>query len=335
MNRNFVLDGEAVDASVRALFSEVSLQLSNDLYYSEHGFNEYEPEIPDDKMSSVSGFGKGTLTVAGRQYGSNQRYKGYAKTITLRKYTSEIEYTEEDLHWLQKTPSAKRVIEFRNNIEGAVNALNANINEDCAKIFYLGHGTTFFTGGDALPLFDQAHTIRKSGTTAHPNTFYTGFGTSTTHLAFSADALVEAIQRMDRFVLNDATQMRKTRRLRVLCSTELNETVARTLYSMYGPNNASLGKNIGSQEFQSMLGRTVDFRVIPDQPNAYKNYWTVIDLDRASKMHWLAWGWKPRLNDQSDFRKGIFYNEGSTLFSPEASDWRFGFASKGDGTAVS
>jgi len=85
MNRNFVKDGEAVDASVRALFSEVSMQLSNELYYKEHGFSEYEPEIPEDKLSSVSGFGKGTLTVAGKQYGSNQRYKGLKGMLALVK----------------------------------------------------------------------------------------------------------------------------------------------------------------------------------------------------------------------------------------------------------
>lgn len=335
MNRNFVKDGEAVDAAVRALFSEVSLQISSTLNYKEIGFNEYSPDIPEDKLSSVSGFGKGSLTVAGQQYGSNQRYKGYAKTIELKKYTSLIDYTEEDLHWLNKSVSQKRVMEFRSNIEGAVNALYANINEDTAKLFYLGHGTTFQAGGDALPLFDQAHLIRKPGVTAHPNTFYTGFGPSTTHLAFDANPLVEAIQRMDRFVLNDGTQMRKTRRLRILCSTELQETVARTLHSMYGPDTSWLGKNKSSKEFQSMLGRSIDFAVIPDIPYAYKNYWSVIDLDRAEKMLWLAWGWKPRMNDYSDYSKGIFQNAASTLFSPEFSDWRFGFGSKGDGSAVS
>lgn len=335
MNRNFVLDGEAVDASVRALFSEVSEQLSNELYYKDHGFNEYDPEIPDDKMSSVSGFGKGTLTVAGRQYGSNQRYKGYAKTISLKKYTSEIEYSEEDLHWLQKSPSTKRVMEFRSNIEGAVNALNANINEDCAKLFYLGHGTTFQAGGDALPLFDQAHLIRKSGVTAHPNTFYTGFGDSTTHLNFFGDALVEVLHRMDRFVLNDGTQMRKGRKFRILCSGELADKIKQTLISIYGPETSWLGNQKASASFQSMMGRTIDFAIIPDMPYAYRNYWQVIEMGRAQKMLWLAWGWKPRLNNQSEFRKGLYYNEGSTLFSPEFTDWRWAFGSKGDNSAVS
>ncbi|MFA5695983.1 MAG: hypothetical protein WC917_00760 [Bacilli bacterium] len=335
MNRNFVKDGEAVDASVRALFSEVSMQLSNELYYKEHGFSEYEPEIPEDKLSSVSGFGKGTLTVAGKQYGSNQRYKGYATSLVLRKYTSLIDYSEEDIHWLTKAPTAKRVMEFRSSVEGAVNALNANVNEDCAKTDYLGFGTTFLAPGDSVPIYDQAHPIRKSGTTAHPNTFYTGFGASTTNLAFDKNALVEAIQRMDRFLLNDATQMRKTRKLRILCSTEKAETVAQTLYSMYGPTNAELGRQIGSKDFQSILGRTIDYAVIPDIPYAYRNYWFVIDMERARKMRWLAWGWKPRLNEEREYQKGLSYNAGSVLFGPLISDWRYGFASKGDASVVS
>lgn len=336
MNRNFVLDGESVDASVRALFSEVSSQLANEIFYKDHGFTDYFPEIPEDKLSSVSGFGRGSLTVAGQPYGSNQRYKGYAKTLTLRKYTSLIDYTEEDIHWLKKAPTAKRLMEFRSSVEGAVNALNSNINLDTAKVYYLGHGGTFLTGGDGKNLFDTDHPIRKPGITAHPNVFYdsTNFGDSTTQLAFSADALVEAVQRMDRFVLNEGLQMRKTRNLRILCSTELAETVERTLVSMYGPDTSHLGQNKGSANFQAMLGRKITWSVIPDQPFAYKNYWAVIDMDRAQKMNWIAWGWKPRINTDKTIQNGISYNAASVLFGPIFNDWRFAFGSTGTGSAT-
>jgi len=334
MNRNFVVDGEAVDAAVQALFSEVSEQISNELYYSKYGFTDYEPDIPEEKLSSVSGFGKGTLTVAGQQYGSNQRYKGYNKQLLLRKYTSEIDYSEEDLHWLQKAPTTKRVMDFRSVVEGAVNALNANINDDTAKLFYLAHGTTFFTGGDSLPLADQAHLIRKPGITAHPNTFYTGFGDTTTHAAFSADALIEALERMDRFVLNDGTQMRPCKNVCILHSIELNDKVTQVLNSIYGPT-ANLSLNIGSADFNRGIGRTVTHAVIPDQPYAYRNYWAIVDLDRAGKFLFMAWGWKPRMNNQAEFRKGLYYNEGSVLFAPIAADWRATFFSKGDGSIVS
>lgn len=333
-NINFVKDGEVVDASVRVLFEEASEQLSNQLYYKEHGFTELQAEIPEEKFSTVSGVGKGSLTVAGQQYTDNIRYKGYASTVNLRKYTSELAYTEEDLHWIGRAGATKKILDFKNNIADHVNALNANVNEDAAKLFYLGLGTAFFTGGDSVPVFDQAHPIRKSGSTSNANTFYTGFGASTTHLAFDADALVEALQRMDRFTLNDNTQIRKGKRFRILCATENQETVAKTLRSMYGPDTSYLGKNTGGKEFQAMLGRTIDFAVIPDMPYAYKNYWFIEDLDRAKRMLWMVWGWKPRLNNQSEYRKGTYYNDGSVLFAPHAADWRFGFGSKGDGTTV-
>jgi len=105
---------------------------------------------------------------------------------------------------------------------------------------------------------------------------------------------------------------------------------------MYGPNNALLGKNPGSADFQNAyLGRTIDVRIIPDQTSSYKNYWCVVDMDRAAKMLLMGWGWRPRVNNQSEYRKGLFYNEGSVLFGPHAADWRWGFFSKGDGTTVS
>lgn len=337
MNRNFVLDGESTDASVRALFLEVSMQLANETFYQEHGFTDYFPEIPADKMSSVSGFGRGTLTVAGQPYGSNNREKGFAKTLTLRKYTSLIDFTEEDIHWLSKAPSAKRLMEFRSSVEGAVNALNSNINLDTAKVYYLGHGSTFLTGGDGKNLFDTDHDIRKSGVTAHPNVFFdsTNFGDSTTHLAFSADALVEALQRMDRFVLNEGLQMRKTRNLRILCSTELAETVERVLVSMYGPDTSHLGQNKGSSSFQAGIGRRITWSIIPDQPFSFAKFWAVIDMDRAKKMNFIGWGWKPRINSDKTIQNGISYNAASVLFGPIFRDWRFAFGTKGDGTTVS
>ncbi|MEA2036221.1 MAG: hypothetical protein U9O94_01835 [Nanoarchaeota archaeon] len=334
-NINFVKDGEVVDASVRILFEEAAEQLSNELYYKDHGFTEINADIPEEKFSTVSGVGKGSLTTAGQSYAENIRYKGYASTVNLRKYTSELAYTEEDLHWIGRAGATKRILEFKNNVADHVNALNANINDDCAKIDYLGFGTTFFGGaGDSVPVYDQAHPIRKSGATANPNTFYTGFGTSTTHLAFDEDALVEAIQRMNRFTLNDNTQMKPGKRFRILCSSENLEKVARVLRSAYGPDTSHLGLNDASATFQAGLGRKIDVKMIPDMPYAYKDYWFLVDLDRAQRMRWIVWGWKPRLNNQSEYRKGTYYNDGSVLMAPHIADWRAQFGSKGDGTTV-
>ena len=327
MNRNFVLNGESVEAAVRALYSEVSDQLSSNIYYSGYGFTDFFPDIPEEKLSSVSGFGKGKLTVAGQQYGSNERYKGYAKQLDLNKYTSEISYSEEDLHWLAKAPTAKRVMEFRDNVEGAVNALNANLNEDAAKLFYLAHGTTFFTGGDGVALASGSHPTRKSGVGNQSNLF------SSTHLSVSADNISTGISIMNRYKLNDGTQMTPVKRLAVLTSIEKADTVNNILESMYGPS-ATLNLNIGSKVFQRSQGRTIQQVTVVDQPSGYSDYWSLSDLDRAEKMLFMAWGWKPRLSDETDKRKGLFYKEGSVLFQPMARDWRFGLFSKGDGSNV-
>jgi len=334
--RNFVLNGEAVDATVQALFVEYRDDVDNQIYYKDYGYEDYEPDIPEEKLSSVSGLGKGKLTVAGQQYGSNTRYKGYSKQLVLRKYTSEIEYSEEDIHWLQKAPTTKRVLEFKDNIEGAVNALNANVNDDAAKMIYLAHGTTFFTGGDGVALASRVHPIRKPGAGFAgygSNVFCTNTGAASTHKAFTPDTLVEALQIMDRYVMNNGRQIAPARRLRILVSTELADTVAQTLQSLYGPNT-DLGLSKGSAEFQRSRGRTIDYRVVVDQPQAYSTYWAIVDLDRAKRMFFMAWGWKQRLMDESEKRKGLRYNEGSVLFGPIARDWRFGFFSKGDGTAT-
>lgn len=327
-NRNFVVDGESVDATVQALFSEVQDQLSNQIYYQSHGFVDYEPDIPEEKLSSVSGFGAGTLTVAGQQYGTNQRYKGYAKQLLLRKYTSEIEFSEEDIHWLQKSPNVKRVMEFRESVEGAVNALHQNINTDTAKLYYLAHGTTFFTGGDSVALASKAHPVRKSGVSNQSNI------PAATHTAFSNAQLIAALEAMDRYLLNDGIQIRPTTNILILHSIELADTVDRTLYSNYGPDTANLGLNVGSKDALARRGRVINHATILDQPNSFKTFFAIIDLERAKRMNFIAWGWKPRLNNQTEYRKGLFYNEGSTLFGPIVRDWRFSFFNKGDGTAV-
>lgn len=336
MNRNFAFNGETVDAAVQALFSEVRDQVSSQMYYGAYGFNDYEPDIPEEKLSSVSGFGKGTLTLAGQQYGSNQRYKGYAVTLTLRKYTSEISYSEEDMHFLMKSPTTKRVMEFRDSVEGAVNALIANVNEDAAKMIYLAHGTTFFTGGDSVALASRVHPIRKSsaGFSGYDsNVFCSSTGGASTHKAFSASALIEAIERMDRYVLNDGTQMKPTRNLLVLHSSELADTVQQTLTSLYGPS-ANLSLNVGSEDFIRGMGKRINHATVVDQPIAYSDYWAVIDLERAARMMFMAWAWKPRLNEQSERRKGLMYNEGSVMFGPILRDWRCTFFSKGDASAT-
>ena len=321
---------QVVDAAVRALYETAKFDLSSTVYGPTLGFTQYEPDVPSEQLSSISGPGYGVLTVEGQQYGSNELFKGYPVTLQMRKFTSELKWTEEDLHWLQKAPSSKRAITFNSIPKNAINALNGNLNLEACKVFYLGFGTTNLTGGDGLALFSTAHTIRNGGGT-QANTFAVG----DTHRAFSAANLVEAVNIMNRFKGMNNVQMLPCKRLRVLCSVELQPTVDQALNSMYGPLNANLGLQTGSKEAFRARSADISSAVLWDMPYAYRNYWFVIDLDRAAEQSWLASGWMPRMNDVSEYAKGIYKNEASTFFGYVFSGWQHAFGSKGDGTTVS
>jgi len=320
---------DAVSAAVRALWDTTVLSQDSALYGPSLGFTQYEPDVPAEQVSTISGPGKGVLTIEGQQYGANSRYRGYPVTVSLDKFTSELKWTEEDLHWLKKMPSSKRATNLKNEVEGAVNALYANLNEEACKVYYLGHGTTNLTGGDGFQLFYKAHTLRAGGTQAN------NFGTGDTERAFSADNFVEAVNRMNRFQDHNARQMLKTRNLRVITSVELEPTVQQALMSLYGPLNANLGLQKGSKGAFAGRGVNVDYIVAPDVPYAYRNYWEVIDLDRAKYLSFLAAAWMPRMADEDEKSKGVYKNEASTLFGYYFAGWQHAFGSKGDASSIS
>lgn len=204
-----------------------------------------------------------------------------------------------------------------------------SINLDLAKVFYLGHGTTNLVGGDALALFSASHTIRKTGGT-QANKYPTG----DTERAFSAANLVDAINIMNRFVGMNNVQMRPVRRFRVVCSVESEPTVQQALDSLYGPGNANLGLQTGSASQFRARGIDAGYVVLPDVPYAYRNYWSIVDLDRASEQLFFAKAWDPRMNDMNQYEKGIFKNEASTLMGYVFNGWQFAFGSIGNGAAL-
>lgn len=321
---------QVVDAAVRALYETAKYDLSTTLYGPSLGFTQYEPDVPSEQISSISGPGYGVLTVEGQQYGSNELFKGYPVTLSMQKFTSELKWTEEDLHWLQKSPSSKRATTFNSIPKNAVNALNGNLNLEACKVYYLGFGTTNLTGGDGLALFATTHTIRKDGST-QANTYAVG----DTHRAFSGPNLVDAVNIMNRFKGMNGVQMLPCKRARVLCSVENQPVVEQALNSLYGPLNANLGLSTASKDSFRARGMDIASVVLYDMPYAYRNYWFVIDLDRASEMAWLAAGWMPRMNDVTEYQKGIYKNEASTFFGYVFSGWQFAFGSKGDASTVS
>jgi hypothetical protein len=320
---------QVVDAAVRALYDQGKYDLSTTLYGPNLGCTQYEPDVPSEQISSISGPGYGVLTLEGQQYGSNELTRGYPVTLVMSKYTSELKWTEEDLHWLNKAPSSKRAITFNSVVKHAINALNGNLNLEACKIFYLGFGTTNKTGGDAVALFSGSHPIRATGST-QSNMYASG----DTQRAFLAANLVDAVNIMNRFQDMNGVQMLPVKRIRVLCSVESQPTVEQAINSLYGPINANLGLQTASKEAFSARGVDISSVVLYDMPYAYRAYWFVMDLDRASEMFWLANGWMPRMNDVTDYEKGVYKNEASTFFGYVFNGWQWVFGSTGSGAAI-
>lgn len=319
---------DVVDARVRAMFDSYSEEQSSELYYKDLGLNDYEPDVPNEQMADVTGPGRGTITVEGEEYGSNSKVKGYPITVNLRKYTFDLEWTEEDVHWLAKQSKSKRTSELRESSQGAVNSLQQNINEDTAKVYYLGHGTTFLTVGNSEALFG-AHTIRGTSETQYNN-----FGSGSTHKALGASSLLEAIAIMNRFKAHNGIQIKRVKNLKLLVSPEKIAEANKLIFSLYGPDNANLGLSQASREMLSKRKINIEAIEIPDFPSAYATYWSLIDTERAKTRAFMAWGWKPRMKRDEKPSKGIFKEVGSTYFGPAIRGWQWAFGSKGDATSI-
>ena len=320
---------DIISAAVRALYDRAYEEQSSELYYQRLGLTDYAPDVPAEQLSGVTGPGKGILTVEGVQFGSNTKTREYPVTLTLRKYTSELSWTEEDVHWLAKAnESSKRAIDFRSMPSAAVQALNQNINEDACKVYYLGFGTTFLSVGNSEALFGS-HTIRATGATQNNN-----FGTGSTQKPLTSAALTEALQIMNRFKAQNGIQMLRVKDLKLIVPVELRAIADQIIYSNYGPTNANLGLQTSSKDMLSKRGFSIEVTEAYDIPSAYSTYWFVVDMVRASKRAFMAFAWKPRMNDVNDYRKGTFFNESSTLFGPVVQGWQHAFGSKGDSTAI-
>ena len=155
---------DVVNAAVRTHFDFTKDDIFNQIDGNEL-LTEFEPDAPNEQVGGIAGAGYGTLTVEGQQYGSNELWREYPRAVTLRKYSSELRWTEEDIHWLQKANEQKRQMQIDAIASNGLRQLVGNINRDVAKMFYLGNGTTFFTGGNSEALISASHTIRKTGAT--------------------------------------------------------------------------------------------------------------------------------------------------------------------------
>lgn len=314
---------------VGALFDAYWDSIDSEMRYREYGFQDIEPDSDDFQFDKQWGPAKGVLTVEGQTYGSNQKYKDYPKSVTYRKYTSRLEWTEEMLHWLSKGSQQKMKMQVKNMVAGAVNALHANINDDVAKFFYLGHGTTFYTGGDGVAIYSGSHPLRAGGT--HSNIFPSG----ETHKPFGSSALVDAVTLVNRFVGQNGRKLLPSRHIRIIGSEKKLPAIQKVVDSLYGPDNANLGLQAGSAAAFAKRGVTVDYISLPDMPSAYDEYWFLVAMDRAVDSLFLAWMWKPRMANDTTISNGTYENDSSTMFGPVSIGWQFTFGSKGDNSSIS
>lgn len=296
---------DLADPRIRGIWDEKDTQLSSRLEYGMLGLSDMNAEILDSKFENFTGLGIAEATGEKEAYNREDLNQAYSVTITPVKFTKAIEITEEMLRF-NLWPKI-------NNLVGAVaNALNARINTDAAKIFYLGFGTTFFTGGDGKALFATDHPMGDGTTQSN------SLGTAT----LSYDNLKLAIQRLDRFYDDKGIQMLPCTKLRLIVARENKERAEEVLRSIGNPDNANRINNV----FANGAG-SIDLVVANWIPAGYSKYWFVIDLERASMMAKMVWGWRPKFDDDKVINNGTKVYTGSTMFKPGFQSWQWAIGS--------
>jgi hypothetical protein len=296
---------ELADPRIRRIWDEKQTQLSTRLEYSELGLTDYTAEILDSKFENFTGLGIAQATGEQEPYSYEDIDAGDSVTITPIKFTKEINITEEMLRF-NLWPKI-------NNLVGAVgNALNARIDTDAAKIFYLGFGTTFFTGGDGVALFSAAHPMGDGS--IQSNTLGTA--------PLSYDNLKDACQKMDRFRDDKGIQLLPARKLRLIVARENKERAMEVLKSIGNPDSANRVTNV----FTNGEGY-IDLKVANWIPSGYSKYWFLIDLERASYMAYMVWGWRPRFDSDNVINNGTKVYTGSTMFRPGFQSWQWAIGS--------
>lgn len=292
---------DLADPRIRKIWDEKDAQLSKRMEYSEIGLSDYTAEILDSQFENFTGLGIATSTGELEPYAREDLAAGYKVTITPTKFTKAISISEEMLRF-NLWPKI-------NNLVGATaNALNARINTDAAKVLYLGFGTTFFTGGDAVALFSAAHPAREAANQS--NTLGT--------IPLTYDNLKTACQTLDRFYDDKGIQLLPCQKLRLVVARENKERAEEVLRSIGNPDSANRVNNV----FSNGNGY-IDLRVANWIPSGYSKYWFVMDMERASYMAYMVWGWRPKFDSDNIVNNGSKIYTGSTMFAPGFQDWRW------------
>lgn len=299
---------DLADPRIKKIWDEKNNELSSRLEYAKLGFNDFTAPILNPQFENFSGLGLAVLTGEQAPYAREDLVQGTKVTITPRKYTKAINITEEMLRF-NLWP------EINNLTTAVAHATTGRIDQEAAKIFYLGFGTTNFTGGDGVALYSASHTMADGSTQSNT------LGTA----PLSYDNLKLAAQRLDRFYNDKGIQLLPCRKLRLIVARENKERAEEVLRSIGNPDNANRVSNV----FNNGDGY-IDYVVsnwIPAD-SAYKYNWFLIDMERASLMLQMVWGWKPKFDSDNIVNNGTKIYTGSTMFRPgfQAFQWTIGSA---------
>ncbi len=293
---------QLADPRIRRIWDEKSTQLSKRMEYAELGLTDYTAEILNSQFENFTGLGYAQQTGELQPYNREDILPESNVTITPVKFTKAIDISEEMLRF-NLWPKI-------NNLVGAVaNSLNARISSNAAKIFYLGFGTTFFTGGDGAALF-ATHTLGDGSTQANNGT-----------LPLSYDNLKTVCQAMDRFRDDKGIQLLPCQRLRLIVARENKERAEEVLRSIGNPDSANRVNNV----FNNGTGY-IDMRVANWIPaTTYSKYWFVVDMERAAQMAYMVWGWRPKFDSDNIVNNGSKIYTGSAMFQPGFQSWQWAY----------
>src|SRR3990167_3929747 len=295
---------DLADPRIRGIWDEKSSQLSSRLEYQKLGFTDYDAEISDPKFEPISGLGLAQQTGEKEAYSQDDVVQAVSATISPVKHTLAIDITEEMLRF-NLWPKVNSLV------GGVANGLRGRIDKNASKIFYLGSGTTFFTGHDGSALF-AAHTLADGST-----------NTNNTTNILNYDNLKTAAQALDRFVDDKGIQLLPCNKLRLIVAREKKEKAEEVLRSIGNPDSANRVNNV----FNNGEGY-MDYVVANWIPSTtYGNYWFVIDQGRAEEMLKMVWGWKPKFDSDNVVNNGTKIYTGSSMFQPGFQSWQFGYGS--------
>ena len=294
---------DLADPRIRKIWDEKDTQLSKRLEYSDIGLTDYTAQILDSQFENFTGLGFAQATGELEPYSREDIAAGYKVTITPKKFTKAIDISEEMLRF-NLWPKI-------NNLVGATaNAVNARINIDATKVLYLGFGTTFLTGGDSVALFSASHPTGIPNIGNQSNTLGT--------IPLSYDNLKTACQTLDRLTDDKGIQLLPTQKLRLVVARENKERAEEVLRSIGNPDNANRVNNV----FSNGTGY-IDLRVANWIPTGYSKYWFVMDMERASYMAYMVWGWRPKFDSDNIVNNGSKIYTASVMFKPGFQDWRW------------